>query len=205
MINLIIDRDGVAREYDGTYDITIHCESEEEQRKARELLLSLQQTCNKLATGYIKKQIAVDAMLGQPPEAHYPSWFADQIMALPEESFEIVTENKRYSKDTISKKEAIKAVTQCRHKAMSGYDWIRMQEAVVKLSDLPTTESCWIPVAERLPETEDKVMCCTITKKGTRNIVIGYYMQDSGLWACGMNSNVIAWMPLPDPYRKGAE
>ena len=32
-INLIFDEDGVAREYDDTYDITIHCESQEEQDK----------------------------------------------------------------------------------------------------------------------------------------------------------------------------
>ena len=30
-INLIFDEDGVARIYDDTYDITIHCESQEEQ------------------------------------------------------------------------------------------------------------------------------------------------------------------------------
>lgn len=30
-INLIFDKDGFAREYDDTYDITIHCESQEEQ------------------------------------------------------------------------------------------------------------------------------------------------------------------------------
>ena len=32
-INLIFDEDGVARIYDDTYDITIHCESQEEQDK----------------------------------------------------------------------------------------------------------------------------------------------------------------------------
>ena len=32
-INLIFDEDGFAREYDDTYDITIHCESQEEQDK----------------------------------------------------------------------------------------------------------------------------------------------------------------------------
>lgn len=41
MINLIIDKDGVAREYDDTYDITIHCETEEEQLEAREYLRNL--------------------------------------------------------------------------------------------------------------------------------------------------------------------
>lgn len=66
---------------------------------------------------------------------------------------------------------------------------------------LKEPERKWIPVSERLPETEDKVMCCTETKKGDKNIVIGYYME--GAWRCGMNSNVIAWQPLPEPYKAG--
>ena len=41
MIKLVIDKDGVAREYDDTYDITIHCETEEEQLQAREYLRNL--------------------------------------------------------------------------------------------------------------------------------------------------------------------
>lgn len=39
---LYLDDNGVARAYDDTYDITIHCESEEEQQKAIEQLKSLQ-------------------------------------------------------------------------------------------------------------------------------------------------------------------
>ena len=62
--------------------------------------------------------------------------------------------------------------------------------------------SKWIPVSwENLPEDEIKVLCCTITKKGDKNIVIGYYSRDLERWVCGMNSNVIAWMPLPAPPR----
>ena len=71
-------------------------------------------------------------------------------------------------------------------------------EALEKQATIQAT-SKWIPCSERLPETEDKVMCCTETKKGNKNIVIGYYMD--GAWRCGMNSNVIAWMPLPEPYK----
>lgn len=68
----------------------------------------------------------------------------------------------------------------------------------------PTVEiPRWIPVEERMPDNEDKVLCCTETKRGDRNIVIGYYIKESGYWACGMNSNVIAWMPLPEPYKEG--
>ena len=55
----------------------------------------------------------------------------------------------------------------------------------------------WIPVSEKLPDHNEHVLCCTATKKGTRNVVIGYYMDR---WCCGMNSNVVAWMELPEPY-----
>lgn len=65
---------------------------------------------------------------------------------------------------------------------------------------VPTAKPRWIPSAKRLPETSDKVLCCTATKKGQKNIVIGYYIADKEYWACGMNSNVIAWMPLPDVF-----
>ena len=31
----------------------------------------------------ISRQAAIDTIMGQPPEAHYPSWYAEQIKALP--------------------------------------------------------------------------------------------------------------------------
>lgn len=78
------------------------------------------------------------------------------------------------------------------------------------VADAPTIEperktGRWIPVTETLPTTDDKVLCCTMTKKGVPGIVIGYYLRgEHGCsWACGMNSNVVAWMPLPEPYEWG--
>lgn len=32
---------------------------------------------------YIEKQAALDAILGESPDAHYPSWYAERIKALP--------------------------------------------------------------------------------------------------------------------------
>lgn len=32
---------------------------------------------------YIEKQAALDAVLGEPPDAHYPSWYAERIKSLP--------------------------------------------------------------------------------------------------------------------------
>ncbi len=56
----------------------------------------------------------------------------------------------------------------------------------------------WIPVSERLPENDAYVLCTTITAKGLRNVVRGYY--SGKVWVCGTNINVIAWMPMPEPY-----
>lgn len=58
----------------------------------------------------------------------------------------------------------------------------------------------WVPVETTLPPDEDKVLCCTVTKKGLKNLVIGYYAHDR--WCCGMNSNVIAWRFLPPAYEE---
>lgn len=32
---------------------------------------------------YITKEAALDAILREPPEAHYPGWYAERIKALP--------------------------------------------------------------------------------------------------------------------------
>lgn len=32
---------------------------------------------------YIEKQAALDAILREPPDAHYPNWYAERIKALP--------------------------------------------------------------------------------------------------------------------------
>lgn len=63
----------------------------------------------------------------------------------------------------------------------------------------------WIPCSERLPDTDDHVLVTTINKRGDRRVVRAYYYRSDdypggGAWAAGMNNNVIAWMPLPEPY-----
>ena len=56
----------------------------------------------------------------------------------------------------------------------------------------------WVPVDVTLPPEEEKVLCCTMNKKGAKNLVLGYYAD--GDWRVGMNSNVIAWRFLPPVY-----
>lgn len=46
-----------------------------------------------------------------------------------------------------------------------------------------------------VPKTDGKVMCCTVTKTGAKNYVLGCYAER---WVCGMNGNVIAWKELEE-------
>ena len=58
----------------------------------------------------------------------------------------------------------------------------------------------WVPVEVTLPPEEEKVLCCTMNKKGVKNLVLGYYA--GGMWRVGVNSNVIAWRFLPQAYEE---
>ena len=73
----------------------------------------------------------------------------------------------------------------------------------------------WIPCTEKLPEDDDEVLCwyeyrrMKGTHEGEMNQAyeIGWYSKVFEMW-CGEVSNghdckVIAWMPLPQPFKAG--
>ena len=65
------------------------------------------------------------------------------------------------------------------------------------LNSIPSVENKgeWIPVSERLPEkkVKDYLACC-------EDGYVATIMYDNGRWLINGN-NVIAWMPLPEPYK----
>ena len=62
----------------------------------------------------------------------------------------------------------------------------------------------WIPVEERLPEDEEMVLVTCQTKSGRRSMNKAWY--GDGFWhGTGSMSGVIAWHPLPEPYRPAQE
>ena len=61
----------------------------------------------------------------------------------------------------------------------------------------------WIPCSERLPGDDEIMLVTCQPKKGNPNVNRAYYMD--GAWhGSGSMSNVVAWMPLPEPW-KGAD
>lgn len=64
----------------------------------------------------------------------------------------------------------------------------------------------WIPCEERLPDTEDWVLVCAVGKN--EGVFIAYFEEKTKKWRYDTDEgiyyyvDVIAWQPLPEPYRK---
>lgn len=59
----------------------------------------------------------------------------------------------------------------------------------------------WIPCSERLPEADGYVLCSVKDKYAKHNVIISQF-KDEIYWH---NGRIIAWMPLPEPYKEGSE
>lgn len=97
-----------------------------------------------------------------------------------------------------------------------------MADTIAQLEE-KLAEREWIPVSERLPNAEDCPMDCMVTR---RSKYVGNYTdmavaEANGTWthedwkAITINGNatcistrdadIVAWMPLPKPYREDGE
>ena len=73
-------------------------------------------------------------------------------------------------------------------------------------------EPRWIPVSERLPDTDDEVLCWYEYYHWSQEKIlpeygIGQFFDDRwfGEVSVGKDIRVIAWMPLPKPYKAESE
>ena len=89
------------------------------------------------------------------------------------------------------------------------YDDDTVAEIAEHLIDNGVTVQKWIPVSERLPERFKKVLCWYEYRNGKGEMVqtydIGFYFKDDtwgGEVSNGYDTNVLAWMPLPEPPTK---
>ena len=114
--------------------------------------------------------------------------------------------------DLISRQDAVKSMTNAiwhypneMYAQLNSYE---MAEALAKdgLMFIPSAQQ-WIPCSERLPEEFKRVLCCTDKEEMFLACV---YIFDNGytfdneermMW----DGDVVAWMPLPEPYKGGDE
>ena len=105
--------------------------------------------------------------------------------------------------DLISRKAAIEAM----EKSEWGYLW-ECEQVINVVKALPSVEPerKWIPVTERLPEYGERVLTTTEAGNRGKKVRSGTYTKslfqcDNGdVWTV-TDKEVIAWMPLPEPYR----
>ena len=123
--------------------------------------------------------------------------------------------------ELINKDDAIKAVAnyiwhlpnEC-YKNFNSYNDI--EEVVTDaVKQLPSTNDNWIPVSERLPkQTDEYIVSVHYSRDCVWTDKLGYTPTTDGGWydpeetkqnMVDWNKYVIAWMPLPTPYKGGDE
>lgn len=126
--------------------------------------------------------------------------------------------------DLISRADAIEAVAKLQKYDLDERNRLRIYapwhnpkrifvetEAIYKtIYTLPSAEDDWIPCSERLPAMGDYVL--TYRPSLAMRMVVdsyeGYYGEDDDEWYEGWvygGDKVVAWMPLPMPYREDGE
>lgn len=92
---------------------------------------------------------------------------------------------------------------------LMGWCFDKCTEIIRKhMADAPENDG-WIPVEERLPEEDESVLCCSDDERMMIGVLHKEYYIDFGI-AVAENYNqimhdVIAWQPLPEPYRPEGE
>ena len=76
-----------------------------------------------------------------------------------------------------------------------------LEEATREMAIDALKATRWIPVNEQLPAPGVFVLVSTRQKTGASVVRIGVFSGTSYGWSCGgASKNVVAWMPLPEPY-----
>ena len=180
----------------------------------------------------ISRQQAIDAIMGEYPDAHYPDWYASKIRALPSAQPEERTgeRTETHACDLISRQAAIDALARIAREKFNlsdeyGQYLAGLMDAQVEIEKLPSVqpEQKWSLCSERMPEERewigtkrfgttisDEVYVTFESPKGERfckhlsfqNGKLSAF-DKSTIDAFYKGSKAIAWMPLPKPYREG--
>ena len=128
--------------------------------------------------------------------------------------------------DLISRQFALASASSGMIRTENGERWIRVNEVRESIMDAPTVEPKWIPIKYRPMDEEEKqywseymaaddemeMFDCPMPEDGQEILVTfksGYVNMDiceidGGLYGLEENGDwdgIIAWMPLPEPYK----
>lgn len=131
---------------------------------------------------------------------------------IPHETFRMYSEEELYCKGMVFYLKDIDVMSECDyciHVEMCG--WRKSLED--RGCDFFDEGNNWIPVKERLPEENDYKSCYEVADGAVLwtnedgLVGMGYYYESTKRWSdindCPIS--VIAWMPLPEPYREDGE
>ena len=117
--------------------------------------------------------------------------------------------------DLISRQEALKELAAYIHLidktmgkgTLTDDDCMEAAKSVLGEDELPAVqpETHWIPCSERLPEESGKYLVTVLDGIGKRTTSAPYHLRSKSWTLTGRMTywKVIAWMPLPEPYRGG--
>ena len=89
----------------------------------------------------------------------------------------------------------------------SGYNTMMLYEIQDILEGLPSAEpktGGWIPCSERLPKDKEPVLVTVKWFDGVTRMQRDAHFKGGWLSDCD-DSQVIAWMPLPEPYKEDTD
>ena len=106
--------------------------------------------------------------------------------------------------DLIKKSDAIKALYK--------YNFVSKNVIEREINAIPSADRPqweWIPVSERLPEDTSKPVLISGNYKGLGVYAVDIARYNGGMWQYDgftfPDCDILAWMPLPKPYREGGE
>ena len=83
-----------------------------------------------------------------------------------------------------------------------------LDDGITIVEDIPSAEPerKWIPVSEALPKDMDRLLATIVMSDGSKrvrsgNYYKGYFMMDNGDTWNEPDKEILAWMPLPEPWR----
>ena len=82
------------------------------------------------------------------------------------------------------------------------------EEVVKRIKEEYDITDGWIPCSERLPKDNDWVIVTILEERGDipyRYTDFGWYLEVANCWIIDaeQRTDIIAWMPLPKPYKGG--